>query len=54
MNEIDLKIKTVTVKTKIIKSRFKMIEGRPVFDIHPKAAKALGTTRKKWCKLMNK
>jgi len=54
MDEIKLKLETIVVQAKIMKTRFKLVTRKPVFDIHPDAAKALGTTRRKWRKLMNK
>lgn len=53
MEEISLKLETINVQAKVMKTRFKHEIGKPIFDIHPDAAKALGTTRKKWRKLMN-
>jgi len=54
MKEINLKLETTIVQAKVMKTRFKLVTGKPIFDIHPDAAKALGTTRKAWRKLMNK
>jgi len=54
MKEINLMFETIIVQTKAIKTKFRLVKGKPIFDIHPDAAKALGTTRKKWIRMMNK
>jgi hypothetical protein len=54
MKEIKLNLVSVEVQSKVNKTEWKHVIGKPYYDIHPDAAKALGTTRKEYRKLMNK
>jgi hypothetical protein len=53
MNEITIKTKIVHVEPFAIKIKWTYVIGEPYYDISESAAKALGTTRRKWRKMMN-
>lgn len=53
MNEIDLNLVTIAVERRVIKTDVIVINEKPYYDIHPDAARKLGTTRKKYRKMMN-
>lgn len=54
MKEIKLNLTSVEVQPKVVETEWKLVIGKLHFDIHPDAAKALGTTRKQYRKIMNK
>lgn len=54
MKTINLNLKSVVIpNTPPIKTKFKYVIGEPIFDIHEDAAKALGTTKDEYRKIMN-
>lgn len=53
MNEINLKLETIVVESRVVKSDVSVIYEKPYYDIHRDAARRLGTTRKKYRKMMN-
>lgn len=55
MYEINLKLETIVVEveSRVVKSDVSVIYEKPYYDIHRDAARRLGTTRKKYRKMMN-
>ena len=50
---INIKLETVEVKSKSIKTKWTHIIGDPIYDIHELAAKIMGTTKDEYRKSMN-
>ena len=53
MKTINLNLSSVDIKMSIIKINTTYVIGKPIYDIHPDAAKVLGFTQDEYRKIMN-